>query len=535
MSESDPRMTEMLGNLNLPLTRRALLRSSALGLGALSLAACGASTSKASGRPRKGGTLTVARSADIITFDPIVMSDNMSLWGAYDTVYRGPLRVNDAGTGYEPELAESWNLSPDGRTYTFHLRPGLRFADGSPLKASDVVFSLNRSAHDPKSLVASIFPKGMKVSAPDDRTAVVQFPQTSPGMLAIIGIAPVYSEAWFKRNGAAKLANAPAGAGSGPWMFSEWSKGNRVVLKANPHYWDKPKPYLDELVFTVVADANSQVLQLQSGSVDVATNPPVNQVDAIKRGNGTAAQAGPLFGAWVILPNFNRPEFRDIKVRQAMNYAIDKTAMIKTVMFGYAEPDISVIPGPMKYVDTANSPWPYDPAKAKQLMAQSAYPHGFSTTLMIAAGDPVQQGIATIAKAQLAQIGIKVSIQTLDLNTQQSALFAYKYDLCVEEYTSDQIDPFVIVEFASVGKQFVNSSWTNFYDPAINKLWNQSQVEADPAKRAQQFLEMQRLAWSDAEFIYLFFPKSLVAMRNNVHGYAVNPTGHYFLESAWKS
>jgi peptide/nickel transport system substrate-binding protein len=540
MSESDPRVMGVLETLDRPLTRRALLRGGAVGLGAVSLAACGSSSpqktsNQKAGTPRKGGTLTMARPGDIQTMDPILITDNMTLWGVFDTIYRGLVRVDDAGTGFQPELAESWSLSHDGRTYTFHLRPGLRFSDGSPLKASDAVFSLNRIAKDPKSIARSLYPAGMKVSAPNDRTVVVQFPQSAPSMLAVFGIDPIHSEAWFKRNGAAKLANAPAGTCTGPWMFSEWSKGSQFVIKANPYYWNKPGPYLDRVVFNVVSDANSQVLQLESGSVDIASTPPVNQITAINSHSGLTVQTAPLFGAYVILPNFKRPEFRDLKVRQAMNYAIDKEAMIKTVMFGYAEPQISAVPGPMKNLDATNSPWPHDLAKAKQLMAQSAYPHGFSTKLLIASGDPVHEGIATIAKSAFAQIGIEASIQALDLSTQQGLLYKYDYDLYVEEYTSDQIDPAFILEFTSVGKQFVNSSWTNYYNPAVNKLWNRSQVEANPSKRAQELIGVQRLAWNDAQFIYLFDPKSITALRDNVHGFSVNPTAHYFLETVWKS
>ena len=462
MSESDPRLTDMLKNHGRPLTRRALIRGGALGLGGLSLAACGsssptgASSTSSTGAPRKGGTLTMARSGDIVTFDPRVLSDNMSLWGAWDTIYRGLVRANATGSAFAPELAESWTLSSDSRTYTFKLRPGLRFSDGSPLKASDVVFSIGLLAFDKKSIQSFEYAPGMKLSAPNDHTVVVQYPKPALGQLAVIGINPVISEAWYKQNGTAKLANAPTGAGAGPWVFSSWSKGSKVVLKANPYYWDKPKPYLDEVVFTVVADANSQVLQLQSAAVDIATAPPVNQLPALKTQSGITVQTSLLFGAYVILPNFNRPQFRDPKVRQAMNYAVDKSALITTVMHGYATPQNSVMPGGMEYHDSTNPPWPYDVAKAKQLMGQSSYPHGFSTTLLVAAGDPLQQGVATIVKSQLAQIGINVSIQLVELNTQQSLLAAYKYDLCVQEYTSDQIDPAIIVEFTSFGKGFVN-------------------------------------------------------------------------------
>ena len=526
MSESDSTGIDFMTGL---LSRRALLRRAAIGAGALTAAPALARAAMAAAAPQKGGTLRMARVADIVTFDPILMSDNLSLWGAYDTVYRGFLRVNPTGTGFVPELAQSWKVAPDARTYTFHLRPGLRFSDGSPVKASDAVFSLKR-INDPKSISAGTFAPGMTLSTPDDHTIVCHFKSPSPAAIAQVAIAPIYSEAWFKQAGPAGFGRGPVG--TGPWTLQSWQKGVRVTLKANPHYWNASRPYLDSVQLLVMPEDNTRVLRLEAGEIDIATEPPFNQLAALSKKGGIKVQTWPLFGANLIWLNHKRPQFQDRNVRQAMNYAIDKNAIIKSVLFGHAKPETSILP-PMKLA-SANKPYPYDPEKAKALLKKSKQPNGFSTTLMIPSGDTVSQAIATIMQAQLGAIGIKMAINPIELNTLNGLVAKYQYDMFIELYTSDPVDPDSIFEFAAVGHQFVDSFFTHYYNPQVNKLWTQSGHEPNPAKRQKLYNEMQRIVWNDAPDIFLYYPDSRAAMRQNVHGFEINPTAHYFLENVWK-
>lgn len=529
MSESDT-PSDLLASLESPLSRRALLRRGLTGAAALSVLPSLARSAMAASAPSKGGTLVMARIADVLDWDPITTADNMSLWGAWDKINSGMMRADPAATGWVPDLAESWKISDNGRTYTFHLKPNLRFSDGSPLKASDAVFCLNREAHDPKSLGISNFPKGMKVTAPDDRTFVVTLPQANAAVFEEVGLNRVYSEASFKQHGVPGFAKGLI-AGSGPWTLATWAKGDHILLKRNPQYW-RPA-HLDAVKFVVMADANSRVLRLKAGEIDIASDPPFNQLASLKNTSGIKVGVWPELGANTIWLNHKKPFFQDPLVRQAMNYAVDKAGIIQTAYFGYARPQISILPA-NRLTDWSQKPYAYNVDKAKALLAKSKYPKGFSTVLLINGGDPVAEAIATIAKANLSEIGINVTINPVETNTKNNLVYKYKYEMNMDIYTSDQVDPAILFEFGAVGHQFVDSYFTHYYNAEVNKLWNQSNLQF-ASKRAATYKKMQQIVWKDAPDIFLTYLNATAAMRSNVQGFVINPTAHYFLEQVWKS
>jgi peptide/nickel transport system substrate-binding protein len=285
----------------------------------------------------------------------------------------------------------------------------------------------------------------------------------------------------------------------------------------------------------VMADANTRILRLEAGEIDIATDPPFNQLASLKTQSGIKIGLSPELGANTIWLNqkSDQPYFQDRLVRQAMNYAVDKDGIIKTAYSGYARPQISILPA-NELTDWSQKPYAYDPAKAKALLAKSKYPQGFKTTLVVAAGDPVAEAIATIAQANLGQIGITMAINLLELNTKTNLVYKYKYEMNLDVYTSDSVDPAILFEFGAVGHQFVDSYFTHYYNPQVNKLWNQSNLEFG-AKRAATYKKMQQIVFADAPDIFLTYLDSTVAMRSNVHGFVINPTAHYFLNKVWKA
>ncbi len=530
--------SEADGHAGPGLTRSRFLRMAA-GAGltipaANMLAACGgggssgdtkvSETATEEGKPVQGGTLRMARIGDVITWDPITPVDNISLW-AFPLVYRGLLQVEETGTKLDPSIAESWEASPDGRTYTFHLRPDVKFADGSPLTASDVVFTFKREA-GPKSLHASTIPPKTRFMAPDDRTVVVKLVDPSPDFAdSTLGTAPILSEAYVREHG----PKLPMGAG--PFMLEEWRKGEAVILKRNPHYFGTG-PYLDRVELLAIQDDTTRVLKLQAGEIDVATDLPLNQVKRIDQMSGVKTQTAPTLAVEHLRLNHHLPQFQDRNVRLAINHAIDKEAILKNVIFGYGEPATSLLPK-LKY-HVAQQPFAYDVEQAKAYMAKSGFPDGFSAKLLVLAGDQVESGIATIVQSQLAELGIKVDIQAVETGTKTELAQNEKYEMQVASYTSDYVDPFELVLFAAVNT-FVDSAWTHYKNPTVNKLFEQAEREMDPAKRKELYAQMQKIVWDDAAYVFLYYPFSRSGVRDNVHGFKVLPTSYYLLETVWKS
>lgn len=488
-------------------------------------AATGGGTAAAdAGEPVRGGTLRMGRIGDVVTWDPITPVDNISLW-AFPLVYAGLLQVEETGTKLVPSIAESVETSEDGRTFTFHLRPDVKFADGSPLTARDVVFSFKREA-GPRSLHASLIPPKTRFTAPDDQTVVAELVDPSPSFAeGTLGTAPILSEAYIREHGAER----PMGAG--PFMLDEWRKGEAVILKRNPHYFGDG-PYLDGVELLAIQDDTTRVLKLQAGEIDIATDLPLNQVKRIDNMDGVNVQVAPTLAVEHLRMNHRLPQFRDRDVRLAINHAIDVESILKNVVFGQGEIATSLLPR-LKY-HVAQEPYAYDVEQARSLMAKSSFPDGFATKLLVLAGDQVESGIATVVQSQLAEIGIKVEIQAVETATKAALTHRGDYDMQVASYTSDFVDPWELIVFAAVDT-FVDSAWTYYRNPTVNKLYEQAEREMDPAKREELYAEMQKIVWDDAAYVFLYYPNSRSGVRDDVHGYKILPTSYFLLQDVWKS
>lgn len=488
-----------------------------------------AATGTATGAPcpTTGGTLTFARTAD--TSGWYYQSNNPTIW-AWPLVNLALVRNNLTATGLDGAAAESWEASADSKTFTFHLRDGLKFSDGSPLTATDVVDSFETAKADPQNVQAGIWPDGTTISAPDARTVVITIGDSQPAfvdnLLSQVGIYP-------KGSKPEDMANKPISGG--PFIMAEWAKGEKVVLKRNPFYWNQPYPCLDEVHLVVVGDSNTQALQLQAGQVDIAQELPPSQIAALKNAPGVTVPIFPTLAAELIrLQRTSQPAFQDKNVRQAMNYAIDKQAIVDTVFFGTATVENSEMPR-TKFYDKTLAPYTYDPEKAKQLMAASEFPNGFNTKLLIASGDPVEGGIATIVKDQLAVIGINVEVQQVEAGTKFELRGKKEFEMFLATTSADQIDPQIFWWFCCAQGFGLGSAFTDYLNPQVQALFAQVQTEGDEAKRADLFRQMQKLVWDDAAQLYLVFLDAPMGIRSNVQGFVLPPTRHHYLETVYKT
>src|SRR5712691_3402201 len=521
-------------------TRKRTLGVTALaGLtAAAALAVAGAGWSTPSGPadsaagPKRGGVLKVGRVADAISFDPVFLTDNMSIWAKL-LVFQLLVRTSKDGKGVVPDLADRWSHSTDGQTWTFHIRKGAGFSDGQPVTSADVKFSFQRVITSKGSWAAALFPK-MTISTPKVDTVVFKLKEKWAPFLADVSVhgAAIIEKKYFQKVGAKTFSDKPIG--SGPFYVATWKKGNEIVLKRNSHFWDKTRPYLDEVDLLVLPDDNTRMLKVQSGEIDIGEDVPFNQINKLKTAPGIQMLVQPYDRIDWIQFNEKNAKFKSAKVRQAVNYAVDRNAIVKTVLFGHGEVPTSFLPK-MAFTDTQNKPYPYDVAKAKQLLAQSPYPKGFKTTVTVVAGDTIGAQVASIAKAQLKQIGIDLQIRQLEGATQYSDLALGKYEMAEGYMTSDIIDPSELIAYAGAGDEGTYSVWTWYNNKQVNKLASDGLRELNPAKRAAIYTKMQQQIWKDAPYLWLYWSPARTAVRSNVHGYSKLPTGNYWLENVWKS
>ncbi len=474
--------------------------------------------------PAVGGVLKFARTADVS--DWYYNLNNPSIW-AWPLVNLPLVRNNLDATAVEAAAAESWEANADSTVFTFHLRPGLKFSDGSDLTSADVLDSFQRSLDDPQSTLRSRIPE-TTLAAPDESTFVITLSQSTPAFvesqLTSVGIYPEGSDSQT-------MATAPVSAG--PFVLESWQKGQMARLVRNPYFWNQPYPCLDEVQLMVIGDPGTQALQLQAGQIDIAQELPPPQLEALRNAPGVNIVIYPSLAEELIrLQRVKQPAFADLNVRKAMNYAIDKAAIAAVVFFGTATPQDSEMPRTKYYVP--QTPYTYDVEKAKELMAQSAFPDGFTTELLIASGDPVEAGIATIVKDQLADIGITVNIQQVEAGTKFELRGNRQFEMFLATTSADQIDPEGFWEFCCAAGFGFGSAWTDYVEDDMLALFAEVKKTAGD-KRGELFAQMQKMAWDDAAQLYLVFIDAPMGLRDNVHGFELPPTRHHYLETVYKT
>ena len=521
------------------LTRRRLVRSGAAGSAMLAAAplldsaTARAALARAAASPKRGGTLLFARSVAPTQLDPansIVEGDVYTL----DKIFE-PLFITTPAGQLQPWLAQSYTTSKDGLTWTFTLRPGVRFSDGTPVTAKDVVFSINRAATDKNGplsfLDASI--KTIKASG----TNRVVFTLTAPWAPFLSDIS-VFANAIVPANFGGKSAKAffAKPVGTGPFVLNSWTPDSNLTLKRNPNYWRTGRPYLDAVQINYVADDNQRVLQLQSGQAQVIDAVPPGNVASLK---GASAVRVELFPSWqvdLLVFNEKLPQYADRHVRRAITYAIDRNALVKATSFGTAIAGGSFMPPSLQYYSAATPVLAHSLSAAKAELAKSKYPHGFKTKLLVPGGVAEYAQFAQIIQQALAPLGIVVTIDSPDHASFEQQFQAFNFDMFIDSATNDISDPDEMASFNLDYKSGGSSSfWSSYNNPAVIKLVHQAEAELSGSKRAGLYAQIQAIVAGDAPFVPLDYPPNIYATSTKVNGFAVNPGGAYRLENVWLS
>ncbi len=501
-------------------------------IGVLALAATAAACGSSSGGSSPGGgsaatvsTLVIANAVKVDTLDPEANSVNESIW-LDQNLYSRLLQPNSTGTGLLPDLASTWNTSSNGLTYTFHLRPDAKFSNGSPVTASDVVFSIDRSrkfAGGWGFLLTAV----KSISAHDAHTVVIQLSEPHAPLLADLAMYAysVVPQKLVQSQGTSFFQHP---VGSGPFMVTSYSPDSEVDLAANPYFYGT-KPKIKTVKVLIVPNDNTRVLMLESKRADVIENPPGNLVSQIDQTPGISVQLFPSTRVDFVQLDEHFKPFKNVLVRQAVNYAIDRSAIVKLAYQGHATPGASFMPYKMEYYDSAIQPYPYDPAKAKQLLAQAGYPHGFSAFLITVSGDVAGQAEAVVLKSELAAVGINLTIQSYELLTAYAKEDGGHSEFGERYWTNDIVDPDEVATFGAdcKGGAFAfNSYWCN---TQASTLVAQARAELNQATRQNMYNQIQQIIYQQSPFVVIDYSPYRYGVGGWVHGFHVTPLGNYDL------
>lgn len=490
-----------------------------------------ATTSQGQGTPApvRGGTLTVAMNVEPAALDPTQVAGAEIQRMMYQNVLEGLLGIDEKGK-VVPALATGLpKVSADGTEYTFKLRSGVKFHDGSAFTSSDVKVKFDFArTKDSGQQSPTYYQDITSVTTPDPLTVVFKIAKVNTDFVynlarneSVIEPGTIYSTA----AGRDKLKVAPIG--TGPFRLKAWNRGTSVVLERNPDYYIKSLPYLDGVTFRFLGDdQNAKVAGLKSGDIDVI-GLPAEQASVLRADPNFRVTVGVSSAEITVSMNNQRKPFNDLRVRQALTYAMNKKELVDGGQFGFG----TVIgsfnsPGQPYYIDLSNR-MPYNPEKAKALLKAAGYGEGLKFKFTVANEFPIERRTAEIYAAQLAQIGVTAEIELVPFNTWIQKVFLGKdYDMTIighaEGYDLDR--------YARDGYYF---NWDN---KEYKALYEKALVTVNDAERTRIYYQMQDLLVRQAPGIWAFSAANITASRANVYGlWANQPVANTNLVRAFKT
>ncbi|OWA34025.1 peptide ABC transporter substrate-binding protein [Saccharibacillus sp. O16] len=475
-----------------------------------------------------GGTFTYARPAAVTSFD---LHNEITANNAFaiDKVFE-PLVSFDKDGKIVDWLAKSHEVSADGLTYTFVLRDGLKFSDGKDVTAKDAVFSLNRhlKVGGPLEISAKIG----SVTAKDDHTLVVKLEQPYTPFLSEMsnfsnGILPdnfggKTEEEFFKKP-----------IGTGPFVVENWDPTGDVTFVKNEHYWQEGKPHINKLVYKLVQDDSQALNQLKAGEVDGIESLALQNAQELKNGDGTAVLTN---GSWVteqLFFNTLDEHFADKHVRRALALALDRDGLTKALTFGYAQTANSLLPTTIPYNSNDSiKPLNFNVEEAKKELAQSKFPTGFSSTLLVASGNDTRAQEAQIIQAAAKTIGIDLKIESVELAAFRERFFAYDFSAMLNSGQADSPEANSIIAFQTDPDGFSKSYWTHYTNDQVTKLLREGQTTPDGEGRQKIYGELLQILADDVPYIPLYYPDIIKGVRSSVEGLTVLPNGSLRFEDA---
>lgn len=482
---------------------------------ALALCLCLAACANGSGSGAQTGSsktrLVVGLFQEPTTLDVTAAATAAIAVALRDNVYEGLVRTGEKGQ-ILPQLAKSWDVGTDHLSYTFHLADNAKWHDGSPLTAQDVKFSWERAQTEKSQPHPDYFAPIKSIEVVDDHTVKVALKQYSDNWLFHMGqgSAAIVSSKTIAGDGTSPV-------GTGPFKFKQWNHGDSVELVRNDDYWGS-KPKLQDVVFKYFSDANAVNNALKSGDIDVigAVQGP-EQLAGFKSDQRFKVVQGTPNGKIIVSMNnaTGNPALRDVRVRKALSYAIDRKAFIDGVEAGYAVPIGShAVPNASEpYYTDETKVYSQDAAKARQLLTEAGYGGGGSALTLkldLVSEFPYAQRAGQILVSQLQDAGVKVQVQTGGFaEWLQRDFIAGNYDLTIINH----------VEPRDIGNYANPKYYWHYNNPQVQAWLTQADVEPNAATRNDLYARVQRQLADDAVNLFLMSPDSLSVQRSNLQGY----------------
>jgi len=492
----------------------------------------------------KEKVLIFGRGGDSVALDPSIVTDGESL-NVTKNIFDTLLDYEDGNTNVKPALATEWTVSPDGLEYTFKLRQGVKFHDGTDFNADAVVFNFMRWL-DPKNEYR--FPEQSfdyfndmfggtldqeghviaKVEAVDPYT--VKFTLTRPQAPFIQNIAmspfAIASPDAIKKYKEKFLENP---VGTGPFIFVEWKRNDSITLKKNPNYWEAGKPYLDKLIFRSIPDNSARFTALQSGEIDLMDGLNPDDVKSVESNPDLQLFKRPSMNVGYLGFNVEKPPFDNPKVRVALNYAVNKEGLIQAFYNGLAIPAKNPMPPSIWGYNDKIQDYPYDLEKAKQLLAEAGYPNGFEAELWAMPVPrpymPNGQKIAEALQADFAKIGVKVKIVTMEWATYLAETKTGKQGMYLLGWTGDNGDPDNFIYVLLDQDNIDGSNRSRFKNQEFHDLLIKAQTVTDKAERTKLYEQAQEIFHKEAPWVPLVHSTPVLAGKANVTGFNPHPTG----------
>ena len=475
---------------------------------------------------------------------PLNPHDTVSIFPALSMIYESLVVYNDDGT-IGPGLAKSWDISPDGTTYTFHLREGVTFHDGTPFNAAAVKWNLDRWLSDPAWSSIPFWNKVVKesIQAPDDYT--ITFKLTEPYFATL-------QEFTFTRpprilspssvNGSGELANP---LGTGAWKVGEYVPQQRMVFVPYEKYWgDKPK--LTKVVFEVISDPQARINALLSGEVNLIGGEyvggiPLESIPVLKQNPNVRIVTGEGGSTFAIGMNFTKPPFNDKTVRQAISYAVDRKIIAEQLFSGYATEAKGVFPPSVRYMSYPHPElYAYAPDKAKDLLAQAGWVAGsdgivekdgakFETELLVdAEAYPQSKSMSEVIQAQLREVGIDVKLRLVDYGTWSDALRSSNYGMASWVTYGPPYDPQTGLGYLfNYSLLEMSDDGTIFGDPELDALREAAFRTTTEEERQAAFNKVWDFMDLNMGSVPVVYSVRLYAVDSRVQGFKLGSTEYW--------
>ena len=475
-------------------------------------------------------TLIFGRGGDSVTLDPSQMLDGESA-KVCDMVYDTLVQYRGATTDIEPALAKMWESSADGLMWTFHLRQEVKFHDGTPLNANAVVFSLSR----PNALSRSFYEEFIdRITALDDFTVQIHLKTPYAPFISTMASSEnaIVSPAAVAHFGES-FGNNPVG--TGPFKFVQWDSNDQIVLTANNTHW-AGKPEIERLIFRSIPDNSERYMELQEGNIHIMEFPNSDDLETIRGDTRLELLMQPSLNVGYLAMNMEKPPFDNLKVRLAINHAINKAEIIERLYQGTGIPAKGPIPPTLWSYDDSIEDYAYNPELAKQLLAEAGYPNGFETTLWALPIPrpyiPNGQALAAALQSELRNIGIVANIVTYDWRTYLDKTEVGEHDMAMLGWSAGgDPDSFFYYLLSKTTAKIPALNIAFYKSDEMQDVLDRARMSTDRSERIELYQQAQAIFHRDVPWVPLAHAQRLLVIDRNVQNLKLAPVGWKYLRS----